>query len=52
MGHKPNKPYSGRITLRLPPELHARLAVQAEMEGNSMNNWMITTLNKVIEQRA
>ena len=52
MGHEPNKPYSGRVTLRLPPELHAKLAVQAEMEGNSLNNWMVTALNKVIEQQA
>ena len=52
MGHEPNKPYSGRVTLRLPPELHAKLAVQAEMEGNSLNNWMVTALNRVIEQQA
>jgi predicted HicB family RNase H-like nuclease len=51
-GHEPNKPYSGRVTLRLPPELHARLAVQAEMEGSSLNNWMVTALNKVVEQHA
>jgi predicted HicB family RNase H-like nuclease len=30
--------------------LHAKLAVQAEMEGSSLNNWMVATLNKVIEQ--
>ena len=48
MGHEPNKPYSGRVTLRLPPELHARLAIQAETEGSSLNNWMVTALNKVI----
>ena len=51
MGHEPNKPYSGRVTLRLPPELHAKLAVQAEMEGSSLNSWMVMALNKVIEQR-
>ena len=52
MGHEPNKPYSGRVTLRLPPELHAKLAVKAEMEGSSLNNWMVTTLSKVIERHA
>ncbi|MDR2695776.1 MAG: type II toxin-antitoxin system HicB family antitoxin [Deltaproteobacteria bacterium] len=52
MGHAPNKPYSGRVTLRLPPELHAKLAVQAEMEGSSLNNWMVTALNKVVQQHA
>ena len=52
MGHEPNKPYSGRVTLRLPPELHAKLAVKAEMEGRSLNNWMVTTLNKAVERHA
>jgi predicted HicB family RNase H-like nuclease len=52
MGHEPNKPYSGRVTLRLPPELHARLASQAEMEGSSLNSWMVMALNKVIDQHA
>jgi len=52
MGHEPNKPYSGRVTLRLPPELHAKLAVQAEMEGRSLNNWMLTVLDKAARQHA
>jgi len=52
IGREPNKPYSGKVTLRLPPELHAKLAVKAEMEGSSLNSWMVTALNKVIEQRA
>jgi predicted HicB family RNase H-like nuclease len=52
MGHEPNKPYSGRVTLRLPPDLHARLAVQAEASGNSLNNWLVTALNKSVEQHA
>ncbi len=45
-GHKPNKPYSGKVTLRLPPDLHARLAVEADANGSSLNNWLVTTLNQ------
>jgi len=52
MGHEPNKPYSGRVTLRLPPDLHAKLAVQAEMEGRSLNNWMVAVLDKAARQQA
>ena len=52
MGHEPNKPYSGRVTLRLPPELHAQLAFQAEANGSSLNNWMVTTLHKSVERHA
>ena len=52
IGREPNKPYSGKITLRLPPELHAQLAVQAEANGSSLNSWMVTALNKLIERHA
>jgi predicted HicB family RNase H-like nuclease len=48
MRHEPNRPYSGRVTLRLPPDLHAKVAIQAEMEGSSLNNWMVAALNKMI----
>jgi len=49
IGREPNKPYSGKVTLRLPPELHARLAVQAESSGNSLNSWLVTTLDKAVD---
>jgi predicted HicB family RNase H-like nuclease len=52
IGREPNKPYSGKVTLRLPPELHAQLAVQAEANGSSLNNWMVAALNRVVEQHA
>ena len=47
-GHEPNKPYSGRVTLRLPPDLHAKLAAQAETNGSSLNNWLVTALNQSV----
>jgi predicted HicB family RNase H-like nuclease len=50
MRHEPNKPYSGRVTLRLPPDLHAKLVVRAEMNGTSLNNWLVAALNKSVEQ--
>ena len=46
LGREPNKPYSGKITLRLPPELHAQLAVQAEANGSSLNNWLVSKLSQ------
>jgi predicted HicB family RNase H-like nuclease len=52
IGREPNKPYSGKITLRLPPELHAQLAVQAEANGSSLNHWMVAALNRIVEQHA
>ena len=37
-------------TLRLPPELHARLAVQAEANGSSLNNWLVSALSRSVSQ--
>jgi predicted HicB family RNase H-like nuclease len=47
-GHEPNKPYSGKVTLRLPPELHARLAVQADSQGKSLNSWLVSALSQSV----
>ncbi len=38
-GKRPDKPYSGRIMLRVSPELHAHAAMQAELHGMSLNQW-------------
>jgi predicted HicB family RNase H-like nuclease len=51
IGREPNKPYSGKVTLRLPPELHAQLAVQAEASGSSLNNWLVSALSQSVSQQ-
>lgn len=38
-GKSPQKPYSGRIMLRISPEVHARAAMMAEAHGKSLNAW-------------
>lgn len=38
-GKEPNRPYSGKFTLRIEPELHARLAAQARAMGKSLNQY-------------
>ena len=35
----PQKPYSGKILLRVTPEVHARAALTAEAQGKSLNQW-------------
>jgi len=40
-GEKPEKPFSGRILLRLSPEDHARVAQAAEGQGMSANAWLV-----------
>ena len=39
-GEEPEKPFSGRLMLRLPPELHRRIYVQARREGKSLVQWI------------
>ena len=39
IGKKPNRPYSGKFTLRLAPSLHAKLAAQAQAVGKSLNQY-------------
>lgn len=43
-GRAPQKPYSGKILLRLPPEVHARAAMKAEARGKSLNQWAAEVL--------
>ena len=40
LGEAPEKPYSGNIHLRLDVNLHAKLAIQAKMNGVSLNNYI------------
>jgi len=37
---KPDKPFSGRLMLRLPPQLHRRIYLNAKREGKSLNQWV------------
>jgi antitoxin HicB len=36
--------YSGNLRLRLPTSLHGRLALEAEREGVSLNQWIVARL--------
>jgi len=45
-GDTPNKPYSGKLFLRLPPEVHAAVAVAAETSGKSLNQWALETFER------
>ena len=45
-GKDPNKPYSGKFNLRLSPQLHSEIAAAAAKTGKSLNQWVITALEK------
>lgn len=50
IGKAPQKPFSGRVMFRLPPELHARAARAAEMAGKSLNQWAEGALREAAER--
>lgn len=46
LNRAPEKPFSGKLALRLPPEVHERAAREAKYDGLSLNAWV----NKAILQ--
>lgn len=45
-GEKPEKTFSGKLHLRMSPELHANLVLQASKQGISLNEFINIKLNK------
>jgi len=43
-GEMPKKPASGKLMLRLPPEVHAAALVAAQASGKSLNQWAAEVL--------
>jgi len=43
-GIPPQRPYSGKVMLRISPELHAAIAMKADASGKSLNQWASETL--------
>ncbi len=40
----PDKPFSGKLSLRLDPEIHQQAYVAARKEKKSLNSWIIDSL--------
>ncbi len=45
-GRPAKKPYSGNLMLRVPPDIHASVAVAAETSGKSINQWATEVLSR------
>ena len=48
-GIEPYKDFSGKFNLRVPPNLHAEIAARATAEGKSLNQWVVDTLDQIIQ---
>ncbi|MBP7999525.1 MAG: type II toxin-antitoxin system HicB family antitoxin [Chloroflexi bacterium] len=50
LNRAPQKPYSGKLMLRIPPEVHAAVAIAAEVSGKSINQWATETFTEAVQQ--
>lgn len=46
IGQEPQKSYSGKLTLRVPPEVHMAVATEAELNSKSINQWATEVLRE------
>jgi len=46
---EPEKPYSGKFVVRVDPELHKIISIQAKKNGKSLNSWIHDTLSKIVK---
>ena len=47
-GQEPDKPFSGRIPLRISPEVHRAANAVAKSEGKSLNAWLAETIERAV----
>jgi len=45
-GEKPEKTFSGNLRIRIDPNLHAQLALEASMHNKSLNTFIIDKLKR------
>lgn len=48
-GVTPEKPASGKLLLRVPPEIHGRALVAAQAAGKSLNQWATEVLQHAVQ---
>jgi predicted HicB family RNase H-like nuclease len=49
-GVDPEKPASGKLLLRLPPEIHTRALIAAHANGKSLNQWATEALQDALQE--
>ena len=48
-GEEPEKPYSGKFVVRVEPELHKNITIEARKKGKSLNVWVKDVLYKALK---
>ena len=49
IGQQPQRSYSGKLTLRIPPEVHMAVATAAEISTKSVNQWAAEVLKQAAQ---
>jgi predicted HicB family RNase H-like nuclease len=49
-GEEPEKPYSGKFSVRIDPELHRKITIKAQIADKSLNRWINETLAAVVAE--
>ena len=49
-GEEPEKPFSGKLNVRLGSDLHRAVAVAAAARGESINSWLIHVVSSAAKQ--
>ena len=47
-GEQPDKPFSGKLVLRIPFSLHHRIYLKASELGKSLNNYIVEILKRAV----
>ena len=43
-GLEPSKPFAGKLSVPLTPEIHGRIVIAAKKSGKTLNKWVAETL--------
>lgn len=49
-GVEPEKPYSGKLNLRMTPEVHAQVAAMAASNGFTINEYINTAIVRMLQE--
>ncbi|WP_175017034.1 type II toxin-antitoxin system HicB family antitoxin [Burkholderia aenigmatica] len=49
-GRKPQKPASGKLMLRIAPDVHAQIGIAAAVTGESVNQWSEEVLGRAARE--
>ena len=47
-GEEPEKPYSGKFVVRVEPEMHKDITIEARKKGKSLNVWVKEAISKAL----